>query len=91
MTISTTIKNQKQGSINLSVEELPSWIYTFLILPILALFQRQFSIKSRVAVLESNQKIYIEKVKQMCKSTDDLTKEVHEMIGEWKEHRRKTD
>ena len=73
----------------MSVDEfIPNWIYTFLILPILVLYQKHFSIKNRVTILETRQDFYTKKVDKMCKSSDELAKEVHEMIGKMDEHLR---
>ena len=72
----------------MSVEEIPSWIYTFLILPILVLYQKHFSIKTRVVKLETTQEFYTKKVDKICDSSEKLAKEVHEMIGKMDEHLR---
>lgn len=69
-------------------EFLPDWIYTFLILPIAVLFQRTFSVSSRVKVLESKDRIDDEKINKICSSNDELSKEVHELIGRVDEHLR---
>ena len=37
----------------MEIEFLSDWIYTFLLLPIVILFQRQFAISSKVTVLET--------------------------------------
>jgi hypothetical protein len=60
---------------------LPDWIYTFLILPIVILFQRYYSSSSRITVLENKDEINDDKFNGLCESVDELTKEVHELIG----------
>jgi len=67
------------------IEFIPNWIYTVLLLPLALLFQRQFSIKSRVTVLESTQKIYVERIDAVCESNEILSKEVHQMLGRFDE------
>lgn len=66
-----------------------NWIYTFLIIPLGLLFQRHFSVSSRVTVLENNDEAQEKRIDRVCDSNDDLTKEVHEMIGRWDEYLRK--
>jgi len=74
----------------MELEFLPNWIYTFLILPIVVLFQRQFSFKNivtkEITELKTNQKIYIDKVNKICQSNEELAKEVNQMIGKMDEH-----
>lgn len=72
----------------MSFEENFNWIYTFLILPIALSFQKHFALKNRVTKIETTQEFYAKKVDKMCESNDKLAKEVHEMIGELREHRR---
>lgn len=74
----------------MAFEFLPDWIYTFLILPIAILFQRHFVLSSKVVILQEKDKINDKKFDKLCESIDDLTKEVHELIGRWDEHLRKT-
>ena len=69
------------------IEFIPNYIYTVLILPIIVLFQKHFSVSSRVTVLESKDKIDDEKFGNICTCLDELTKEVHEMLGRWDEHK----
>lgn len=65
-------------------------LYTVLILPIGLAFQRIYSIGGRVSVLESMNKNQDKRIERICKSNDNLTKEVNQMIGMLKEHLRKT-
>ena len=51
---------------------LPDWIYTFLILPIVVLFQRQFALSSRVTVLESEKKIIESRLDDIENKIDNL-------------------
>jgi hypothetical protein len=67
---------------------LPDWIYTFLILPIAILFQRYYVSSSRITVLENKDEINDDKFEKLCGSVDELTKEVHELIGKIDEHLR---
>lgn len=63
------------------IEFVPNWIYTVLILPIIVLFQKHFSIKSRVVKLETTQDFYTKKVDDVCESNAKLSEKVHEMLG----------
>ena len=68
---------------------IPSWIYTFLIIPIVLAFQKHFSLASRVSVLESKKESVEKRLDNLCCSTNDLKDEVHEMIGRLDEHLRR--
>ena len=70
----------------MSVDDFPSWVYTFLIAPILLTAQRIYSHHGRITKVEERQDLYEKKVDKMCKSNEDLTKKVHEMIGKLDEH-----
>lgn len=70
------------------IEFIPNWIYTFLVLPIVLLYQKHFSMKNRLTKIETTQEFYTKKVDKMCQSSDELAKEVHEMIGKMDEHLR---
>ena len=72
-----------------SIEFIPNWIYTFLIVPLIVLFKQQFSFGSRITVLEKKDKIDDDKIKKVCDATDKLATEVNQMLGAWKEHLRK--
>ncbi|MCJ8305662.1 MAG: hypothetical protein HRU07_01270 [Nitrosopumilus sp.] len=72
----------------MDIDFLPDWIYTFLVLPITILFQRYFVMSSRVTVLEKKDLINDEKFEKLCNSVDELTKEVHKLVGTMNEHLR---
>lgn len=57
--------------------------------PILWIMKVQNNLGSRISVVETKQTTYEKKIDKMCSSTDDLTKEVHTMIGRLDEHLRK--
>jgi len=50
----------------MNFDMITDYVYTFLFLPIVVLFQRQFNVKSRVSVLESKI-IKLDKIDTMAK------------------------
>lgn len=70
-------------------ESFPSWVYTFFIIPLAYLFKRHFNYTKTVDQQQIRLNNHEKKIEKMCRSSDDLTKEVHEMIGTLKEHLRK--
>jgi len=70
------------------LEFMPDWIYTFLLLPIIILFQKHFSLKNDVTELKTNQATYIKKIDKICESNEELKKQVNIMIGRLDEHLR---
>ena len=69
---------------------MSNWIYTVVIFPLAILFQKHFSSTSRISVLEQKDIINDEKFEKLCLSVDELTKEVHNLIGRIDEHLRDT-
>lgn len=72
----------------MSIEDLPSWVYSFLIIPLGVMFQKHFTLKNRVTILETNQTIYIKKIDDICESNAELAKQVNQMLGRMDEHLR---
>lgn len=70
----------------MGVEFLPDWIYTFLLLPIILLFQKHFTLKNKVTKIETNQENYIKKIDDLCQSNQSLEEKVNQMLGRWDEH-----
>ena len=69
-------------------EFIPNWIYTFLLLPIIVLYQKHFSMKNKITKIETTQEFYTKKVDKICESNEELAGEIHKMLGEWDEHKR---
>lgn len=65
----------------MSVEFLPEWIYTFLLLPIIVLFQRYFALSSRVAVIENTQNLKKEDIKELQRCMKDFSLKVENLGG----------
>ena len=72
----------------MEIDFVSNWVYTFLVLPFAILFQRYFAISSRISVLENKDEINDDKFDKLCLSVNELTKEVHELIGRMDEHLR---
>jgi len=68
---------------------LPDWIYTFLIIPIVILFQRNFSLYSRVSVIENTQNLKKEDITNLQNCMKDLSSKVEHLIGQFEEHNKK--
>ena len=71
-----------------SVEFLPDWIYTFLLLPIVIMAQKHFSLSSKVAVLEATQNLKKKDVTELQQCMKDLTAKVERLSGQIDEHLR---
>ena len=69
-------------------EFIPSWIYTFLVLPIVILAQKHFSLSSKVAVLEATQNLKKKDVTELQQCMKDLTAKVEHLSGQIDEHLR---
>lgn len=74
-----------------NIESFPSWVYTFFIIPLAYLFKRHMSYTKTVDQHEIKLNYHDKKIEKMCKSSDDLAKEVNQMLGTLKEHLRKND
>ena len=70
------------------IEIIPNWIYTFLLLPIIVLYQKHFSMKNKVTKIETTQEFYTKKVDKICESNEKLVSKIDKMLGEWDEHKR---
>lgn len=73
----------------MDIEFLHDWVYTFLVIPIIVLFQKHFSLKNRITQIETNQENYIKKIDELCKSSKSLEEKVNQMLGRWDEHIRR--
>lgn len=73
----------------MSFEENYNWIYTFLIIPMVIMAQKHFSLSSRVAVVESTQNLKLKDVKELQKCMKDLSGKVENLSGQIEEHFRK--
>ena len=71
------------------IEFLPNWIYTVLIIPILVMAQRHFSLSSRVAVVESTQNLKKQDITELQKCMKDLSNKVQYLSGQFDEHNKK--
>lgn len=63
------------------VEFLPDWIYTFLLLPMALLFQKHFSLSSRVAVVEATQNLKKQDITELQTCMKDLTTKIDYLSG----------
>ena len=75
----------------MSFENNFNLVYTVLILPIAVAFQKIHSNNNKITKVETNQELYMKKVDKICDSLDTLTNEVHELIGEFRQHLRQKD
>lgn len=66
-----------------------NWVYTFLIVPIVIMAQKHFSLSSRVAVVESTQNLKKEDITELQKCMKDLSGKVENLSGQIDEHLRK--
>ncbi len=65
----------------MSLESLSDYWQMFFVAPLGFLLHKFVSHSGRIATLEANQKIYMKKADEQCKTNEELTKKVHEMIG----------
>ena len=61
--------------------EFLNYLWIFISIPVGLIYNKINNHEGRISATEAKQEIYEKKVDKMCNSTDDLTKEVHEMIG----------
>ena len=65
--------------------------FSYLIgIPLAFIYKKVSGMDNRITEVETKQEIYIGKVDEVCKSSDKLSAEVHELIGQVKEHLRTT-
>jgi hypothetical protein len=72
----------------LSFEDIPSWIYSILIIPLAVVYQKHFSLKNKVTILETNQANYMKQIDDICQSNKALAEDVNRLIGRVDEHLR---
>lgn len=68
------------------LEFLPDWIYTFLLIPVVILFQKHFSLSSRVDVIETTQNLKKVDVEELQTCMKDLTSKIDFLSGQFDEH-----
>lgn len=70
------------------LEFLPDWIYTFLLLPIVLLFQKHFALSSRVDVIETTQNLKKKDVDELQICMKDLSEKMNYLSGQFDEHKK---
>jgi len=63
------------------IENFPDWINIFLIAPLGFALMKIINHSSRITKIETTQTFYVDKVEKICRSNEELQKEVHELIG----------